>query len=137
VFYRFDQRSRFLRRGIAGDRLSRVARLVIGARQRNFLSDVAAFRMKDSRLLPAFTQRNPHQQAPESVPVLQLELAFGLPNEEAAKYGLNHVFRIDLLPQVLVQPTVRKADQPVGEPSEHLPRSIFVVRPKSVNHLVE
>ena len=112
-------RSRGVRRGIRFSRVSAssaasrgvgsraMASQLMPARELGlrlvFASHVARLSVKELGLARALPQRHDHQQAPQAVPVVQVDLAVAVPDEEAAEDRLQHVLGSDLGLQGLIQ----------------------------------
>ena len=68
--------------------------------------------------MTALSQGNDGKDRPDPAPILQLESAFSLPEEETAERGLDHILGFDLA--ATFQVGSRQSDQAVKEPVEDL-----------------
>src|SRR5262249_54847134 len=103
-------------RSLVGSRLAPhgVAPLFEGIRSRRqgqFAGNVAGISTMVAHPVGAFAHRDAGEQSPHSAPSLGRKRPFAIADQEALVHRLNHVFNIDLVLKLLVEPGARQPDE--------------------------
>src|SRR5262249_35269339 len=74
---------------------------------------------------------------PESVPVVEVDSAIGLPHKKALEDRLDDVLGIDFLPDQAAEPGASQAEEPVGIALEHVPGGVVIALAEPAHQIVE